>query len=192
MENVCAIYIDKQYEALTIYNNEFKANMGMFGPAITLNNVADGLDVAQDISLTTPTLYSKAKIIINNRFINNFAYFSGGAVYVNQYKEYTYAPACSGLFLRDNTFYGNYNHLFSSGGAFSAQCTGFLNEHREKIPEMWFNQPGAATLQVGEFSIFRSFKVTHPITEEEFGTYAADLRAVTLEQNLFESNFAGF
>ena len=46
MENICAVYIEKQYEALTIYNNEFKANMGMFGAAITLNNVADGLDVA--------------------------------------------------------------------------------------------------------------------------------------------------
>ena len=84
---MCTIFIEKHEDELVIYNNEFKGNMGLFGGAISLNNMVYSIDVVQDESFTTPSLYEKPKLVVNNRFENNYAYQAGGAVYINQYRR---------------------------------------------------------------------------------------------------------
>ena len=105
------IYISRNLEQVIFYRNTFKRNVGTFGGAITINspNFEHGIEP-----------YTVFK---DNTFINNMAYFAGGAVYIRLTKwESRLEEICAGFSIEGDVYSENMGLKTSSGGALSIVC----------------------------------------------------------------------
>ncbi|CDW73676.1 UNKNOWN [Stylonychia lemnae] len=115
-ERLGLIYISRNKEYTIIRQNLFQDNIGTFGGAITI----DSPDWAQG---NNPYL-----VISDNRFVTNFAYFSGNAIHFRGTLRYDqYNQICGGLQIQNSEFYHNIGMKVHNGGAISAVCE-YLDE----------------------------------------------------------------
>ena len=100
-------------------------------------------------------------------FEGNFAYYSGAAMFVQQYidMQNTDAVHCMAPYIKGNTFKRNFAHFFSSGGALTVKCDGFINkEHKDLLEDFYFYNPLFIPAELTENQFKRTIEVAHPQT----------------------------
>ena len=139
--------------------------MALFGGAVLLSNLyEDG---------TTNPSY---KIFYGNTFIDNFGYFSGGAVYAMQYMQEG-SLGCSGIHFEGGEARGNFGLTYADGGGIALICDDSIPKETVTVDQSGFAKE-AVTL-------------THPETGTQVATVSYNPLEIKLISINFDSNFVG-